>query len=147
MEYFVACEFERREKSPFADKFQEELPTEIIDLLDFDQLPDVIKKIWLNRDNVERCMNDVKIEKNKLVKAQKFDRASLLRDVEKECTSLLDQCNLPSLFAMRPEFAQEKIIIQFEKSMQKIFANNNKDEGESLKKLINTYLSDFKFNL
>ncbi|MFC4634078.1 NACHT domain-containing protein [Dokdonia ponticola] len=100
MEYFVACEFEQMEKSPFCGKFDNSLSNEIIDLLDFNKLPTKLAKLYKAKEDFESCLNLTRIQKTKIVKKQIYEFAAVFRNIEKALEVVLSNYN--SIFQMKP---------------------------------------------
>ncbi len=114
MEYFVACEFEKMEKSPFANNFSGELTNEIIEFLDFSQLPSRILLLWSKREKLENFKTFIKKEKDAYVLSRKYEFAARMRDVEKEIGEAL--YNFNSIFTMKP--TAENIFTKFERKIK-----------------------------
>ncbi|HMG13862.1 MAG TPA: NACHT domain-containing protein [Saprospiraceae bacterium] len=145
MEYFVACEFERGEISPFVDKFSNDLTIEIIDLLDFDLLPKSVILIWNNRDKISTCIEYIKNKRSKSIKSQKYETAALLGDLQTEFDRFFQQPS--SIFTMKsnPEI---NILYIFEIKIRSIFSKyeGSVNEITNIKNALNSHLGDFNFN-
>jgi len=116
MEYFVACEFEHGANSPFADKFLNPLTTEIIDLLEIDNLPARMKKIWLKKDHFEGFMKSIRLEKDRIVRTQKFEEAASLRNLERLIQETIEEYN--SIFTMVPN--SKDVMYKLEEQLNEI---------------------------
>jgi hypothetical protein len=101
LEYFVACEFERMEESPFADTFSGGLTGEIIDLLNFDVLPKEFSDLKKLGPDLEKALDIVREIKTNSVNAQWYFQAAVLRDIEKMLEHVLDNYNLGFLMTTK----------------------------------------------
>ncbi|TYA74618.1 restriction endonuclease [Seonamhaeicola marinus] len=122
MEYFVACEFEEMENSPFANSFSNNLTNEIIDLLDFDKLPPKIIELWKRRNSIQNFNDEIYNVKNHLAKKQMYEYAAAIRDIEKDLEYILDNYN--SVFVMNLKKSSE-LYKKFKEVLPKINTYKN----------------------
>lgn len=78
MEFFVACEFERLDESPFAQSFDKRLTQEMRSFLDLAKLPEVYQ---IRTEKIDSVLERVRVQKDNAIRNADYERAAAIRDV------------------------------------------------------------------
>jgi hypothetical protein len=131
MEYFVACEFERMDDSPFADEFNKPLTAEMQDFVDESKMgldfkiPIYRQHSLLFKDCIERFNQD----KEEAVANQDFETAARLRYAADIVKALNVRSDI-AITTMRRDKLKSELTSKVQEALGKVFKQIGSDESQ-----------------